>query len=159
MSKNYTFLGLVLLLAIVVGVSGCTTGTEPIDTNTPTNGNGEDVTTQTPVPGSTVDETQVNTGEPDVTFILRGEDFKFLLDGEEAPDLTVNEGDTVRIEFTSTQGFHDWVVDEFDAATERVQTDVSTFVEFVADQKGTFEYYCSVGSHRANGMKGNLIVM
>jgi plastocyanin len=28
----------------------------------------------------------------------------------------------------------------------------------VADKKGTFEYYCSVGQHRALGMKGKLVV-
>ncbi len=33
-----------------------------------------------------------------------------------------------------------------------------TFVEFTADKKGTFEYYCSVGEHRVNGMKGKFIV-
>ncbi len=91
-------------------------------------------------------------------FNLTGENFKFLLDDQEAPELRVKEGDTVRIKFTSTGGFHDWVVDEFDAATERVKTGGITFVEFVADKKGTFEYYCSVGEHRAKGMVGNLVV-
>jgi heme/copper-type cytochrome/quinol oxidase subunit 2 len=91
-------------------------------------------------------------------FILTGENFKFVRNGVDNPDIKVDLGETVRIEFTSTSGFHDWVVDEFSAATEQVKTDGSTFVEFVADKKGTFEYYCSVGSHRANGMKGNLIV-
>ena len=91
-------------------------------------------------------------------FVLTGENFKFKLDGKVAPDLVVNEGDTVRIEFTSTSGFHDWTISEFDAATKRVNSGESTFVEFVADKKGTFEYFCSVGSHRSLGMKGNLIV-
>jgi plastocyanin len=93
------------------------------------------------------------------TFVMTGENFKFVMGGLDNPDIRVKKGDIVRIEFTSTQGFHDWVVDEFDAATIQIRdTDESTFVEFVADQTGTFEYYCSVGQHRANGMKGNLIV-
>jgi len=33
-----------------------------------------------------------------------------------------------------------------------------TSVTFVADKTGTFEYYCSVGNHRAQGMVGKLIV-
>ena len=99
-----------------------------------------------------------NSAEADKTFVLTGENFAFFMDGEEAPELVVNQGDTVRIIFTSTDGYHDWVLDEFDAATEKVQTGDSTYVEFVADQVGTFEYYCSVGSHRANGMFGNLVV-
>jgi nitrite reductase (NO-forming) len=34
----------------------------------------------------------------------------------------------------------------------------TTSVEFVADKTGTFEYYCSVGAHRAMGMTGSLVV-
>jgi len=89
---------------------------------------------------------------------VTGENFKFVIDGNDNPDILVKQGDKVRIEFTSTSGFHDWVVDEFNARTEKVRPGNATFVEFTADKKGTFEYYCSVGSHRANGMKGNLIV-
>jgi plastocyanin len=86
------------------------------------------------------------------TFIMTGENFKFVVDGVDNPDIRVKHGDTIRIEF-------DWVVDDFDAATEKVRdSDESTFVEFVVDKKGNFEYYCSVGQHRENGMKGNLIV-
>ena len=72
--------------------------------------------------------------------------------------VVVNEGDTVTINFASTDGFHDFVIDEFNVASERVQTDGSTSVTFVADTAGTYEYYCSVGSHRANGMVGRLVV-
>jgi len=31
-------------------------------------------------------------------------------------------------------------------------------VTFVADKAGEYEFYCSVGQHRANGMVGKLIV-
>ncbi len=93
------------------------------------------------------------------TFILTGENFKFTMSGVDKPEIRVKEGDRVRIEFSSVGGFHDWKIDEFDAATEQVRdTDGMTFVEFIADEKGTFEYYCSVGQHRANGMWGNFIV-
>ena len=49
-------------------------------------------------------------------------------------------------------------IDEFNAATERVSAGATTTVEFIADKKGTFEYYCTVGQHRANGMKGKFVV-
>lgn len=78
-----------------------------------------------------------------------------LFDVEE---IRVKEGDMVTINFVSDDGFHDWVVDEFDAATDQVRPGVKTSVTFVADKKGTFEYYCSVGDHRARGMVGKLIV-
>jgi carboxymethylenebutenolidase len=93
-----------------------------------------------------------------VTFSLTGENYRFLMDGIENPTLRVRQGDKVRIEFTSSEGFHDWVLDEFDAATEKVRAVDSTSVEFTATSKGTFEYYCSVGQHRQLGMKGKLIV-
>ena len=109
------------------------------------------------ITGNTISENPGNGNAK--TFILTGENFKFVLDGVSNPDIRVKQGDLVRIEFTSTQGFHDWVVVEFRAATRQVvSTDGATFVEFVANQKGTFEYYCSVGQHRTLGMKGNLIV-
>lgn len=87
------------------------------------------------------------------TFNVTGQSFSFT-----PPEIRVNQGDTIRINFTSTDGLHDWVVDEFNAATEQVNTGESSSVEFVADQAGTFEYYCSVGQHRQMGMIGQLIV-
>lgn len=73
-------------------------------------------------------------------------------------EITVNKGDTVRIVFVNEEGFHDWVLDEFDAATSQIQAGNQETIEFVADQSGEFEYYCSVGQHRAMGMVGKLIV-
>ena len=88
-----------------------------------------------------------------VVFDITGENFAF-----NPSEMRVKEGDTVVVRFRSTDGFHDWVVDEFDARTARVNTGGTTQVTFVADKKGTFEYYCSVGNHRERGMVGTLIV-
>lgn len=89
----------------------------------------------------------------DVTFDVKGVNFAY-----DIKTIEVNEGDVVTINFESTNGFHDWVVDEFDVATDQVNTGKVTSVTFVADEAGTFEYYCSVGQHRAQGMVGQLIV-
>lgn len=86
-------------------------------------------------------------------FTLTGKNFEFSMD-----EIRVNKGDTVRINFTSESGFHDWVVDEFDAATAQLRDGESDSIEFVANEAGEFEYYCSVGRHRENGMVGKLIV-
>ena len=112
---------------------------------------------------SMVDEpVEVQIEEPkmddSVTFQISGVNYDFLMDGQEAPTLAVKEGTTVTIVFSSEEGFHDWVVDEFDARTDKISAGGTTEVTFVADKKGTFEYYCSVGSHRANGMVGTLVV-
>ena len=72
--------------------------------------------------------------------------------------ITVKKGQTVRIELTVTQGVHDWVLDDFSAATNQASAGNMVSVEFIADETGEFEYYCSVTNHRAMGMVGILIV-
>lgn len=86
-------------------------------------------------------------------FEVTASNFSFSL-----KEIKVKQGDKVRIVFKNAEGFHDWKLDEFNAATKQIGTAQQETVEFTADKKGTFEYYCSVGQHRANGMKGNLIV-
>ncbi len=73
-------------------------------------------------------------------------------------EIKVKKGETVTINFESTDGFHDFVIDELSVATKKVQPGTKTSVTFTADTAGTFEYYCSVGSHRAHGMAGKLVV-
>ena len=90
---------------------------------------------------------------PAKVFNITGKNFSFS-----QTEIKVKNGDRVLINFESTDGFHDWVVDEFKANTERVNPGTKTSVEFIADKTGTFEYYCSVSIHRAAGMKGKLIV-
>lgn len=87
------------------------------------------------------------------TFEVVGEPFFFSV-----KEMRVKQGDTVKVVFTNKQGFHDWVIDEFGGKTKQLAAGQSETIEFVADKKGTFEYYCSVGAHRANGMVGKLIV-
>jgi plastocyanin len=87
------------------------------------------------------------------TFTVTGQNFSF------APaTLTVKKGDTVRIVFKNTSGFHDLKIDEFKVATKQIQGGQEETVEFIADKAGSFEYYCSVGNHRAMGMQGTLVV-
>lgn len=142
-----------LIALLLVAVAACAA---PAATEDPM---AEDMGAHEGATGMMDDTGSEDAATPDVTFQLTGENFAFYQGEVSNPDLVVQEGDLVRIEYTTTQGMHDWVVDEFDASTEIVMTsDGMTAVEFVADQTGTFEYYCSVGSHRANGMYGNLIV-
>jgi len=87
------------------------------------------------------------------TFNVSGVNFGF-----DDTEIRVNKGDTVIINFTSNSGLHNWTIGEFSAATTNLNSGESSSVTFVADQAGTFEYYCSVGSHRSFGMVGKLIV-
>lgn len=101
-----------------------------------------------PVPGTNTEEMVVVK-----EFTVDASNFAF------APKtLSVNIGDTVRITLKNTQGFHDLKIDEFNAATKTLNSGEEETIEFVADKTGTFEYYCSIGTHRQMGMVGTLVV-
>ncbi len=113
---------------------------------TPTNN--EAITTPTPTPTPSPVSSTPTIREIAVT----GSNFAFS-----TSTIRVKRGDTVRIVFKS-QGTHDWVIDEFNKRTKVLSAGQSETIEFVADKTGSFEYYCSVGTHRQMGMKGTLIV-
>lgn len=144
----------ILLLFAVTLLSLTACGAKPAeetDTVTPP------VTDNTaPVTAPVADEV-VNEGEA-VVFNLIGQNFRFIMNGTESPDLRVKKGDRVLVRLMGGDMLHDWVLDEFNAATKQIKVGEEATVEFVADKTGTFEYYCSVGQHRAKGMKGNFIV-
>lgn len=116
--------------------------------------------TQQPAQQNTITEVPNNAnGTSEITedevkeFTVRGNNFEF-----DVTEMRVNKGDTVRVTFVNEEGMHDWMLDEFDVGTPILQAGGSETVEFVADQAGEFEYYCSVGDHRQMGMVGTLIV-
>jgi plastocyanin len=103
-------------------------------------------------------QTSSNSGSETKTFVITGENFKFKMNSQDNPDIQVNSGNKVIIKFSSIFGLHDFVVDEFNAKTTKVNDGQSISVLFVASKKGTYEYYCSVGEHRAMGKHGRFIV-
>lgn len=72
--------------------------------------------------------------------------------------ITVNEGDTVKLNIKNTDVAHGFAIFEFDV-NEKLPPGKTATVEFVADKKGEYTFFCSVpcgSGHR--GMKGTLIV-
>lgn len=110
----------------------------------------------------TTDLDTVNDNDADTkTFYVEGGPmFEFFIDGERNADIVVNVGDRVRIIYESVGGMpHDFVIDEIEGARTQIWSPgEGETIEFVANVAGEFEYYCSVGSHRANGMVGRFIV-
>ena len=107
----------------------------------------------TTAPGAQVG-VDTNVTEGTVTeIVVNGNNFAFS-----PKEIRVKEGTRVRVVFNNTGGLHDFVLDEFNARTKQIKGDQSETIEFVASKKGTFEYYCSVGTHRQMGMVGNFIV-
>ncbi len=86
-------------------------------------------------------------------FTVTASNFKYDL-----KTIKVKKGDTVKILFKNSEGFHDFNINEFDVTTSQIGAEEEDEVEFVADKIGTFEYYCSVGTHRKMGMVGKLVV-
>lgn len=72
--------------------------------------------------------------------------------------ITVQKGDRVKITYTNGGGTHDLRIDGYNVGTAVIKGDTSESFEFVADKAGDFEFFCSVGNHRAMGMKGTFTV-
>lgn len=72
--------------------------------------------------------------------------------------ITVKKGEKVRIVMNSVSMMHDFNIDELGVKLPIVKNGETGTVEFVADKVGTFEYYCSVGNHRAQGQVGTITI-
>lgn len=68
------------------------------------------------------------------------------------------KGDSIKIKFTNNGGMHNLIIDEYKVKTDTIKDGETTTTGFTADTKGTFEFYCGIGNHRAMGMKGVLII-
>lgn len=85
---------------------------------------------------------------------VEGSEFKFSL-----ASLTLKKGEKIRLILGNTGEMkHDFVVDELNVRTKIINNGETDTIEFTPETAGTFEFYCSVGQHRTNGMKGMLTV-
>lgn len=82
------------------------------------------------------------------------------IDGVINPTLTANVGDTVRLTVINGDPvLHDLQITEFGVNTgELTEAEQTVTVEFVADQPGSFVYFCSIPGHQQIGMHGLLEV-
>jgi plastocyanin len=156
--NNKTLVWLVVIIVIIIGAVWYFNRPAPVTPVPVTPTPSEMATTTLPLPTGTstvstsTSTIPVATTTPKV-FTVTGSNFAF------APtQLTVKKGDSVTINFVNSGGLHDWKIDEFNAATKKINGGQTDSVTFVADKAGSFEYYCSVGTHRQMGMRGTLIV-
>lgn len=119
----------------------------PQETDTSSNGTSQEIEISDEINS----EVEISTDVKEFTV----DSFSF---GYSMEEIKVNEGDTVTINLTNSGGFHDLVIDDFDASTAAISAGDTASVTFVAGKKGVYEFYCSIGNHRAQGMVGNLIV-
>src|SRR3989344_1013833 len=147
----------IIVLIIIIGVviliwsygqnpTPTTTSGEDLGATLGITPTGEGVITTPPTPDTTI---AANVKE----FTVISGNFSFT-----PKTLEVNQGDTVKIIFQNANGTHALKIDEFNVAIKQIKAGESETVEFVADKTGIFEYYCSIGNHRAMGMVGTLTV-
>lgn len=131
--------------------------------STTTSGSGDAPTLGVPAPGNKdVEERVVSdngaTSEPKSNgevkeFIMTAKQWEFV-----PSTIEVNQGDTVKLKVTSTDVTHGFALSEF-GINERLSPGKTVEIEFVADKKGTFGFFCSVPCGRGHGgMRGQLIV-
>lgn len=138
MKKEIIFLILIVSLLLI----GCTTS--------------RDISVNTNSPISVVTNTQVNNQTPVANlkeFTVHGSSFKF-----DPSEIKVKKGDRVKINFISDDVGHNLLIDELNVRTRVLSGGNAQSIEFVADKEGSFDMYCSVGSHRDLGMVGKFIV-
>lgn len=151
MKKLYAIILAVLSLMLI---SSCTSQQE----NAP-------VSSKMPVPDSNAGQTRETivieeTGDSVVSdkgsikeFEMVAKQFEFMPDAIE-----VNQGDLVKITLTSADVAHGFAINEY-GINERVVPGQPTAVEFTADKKGTFTFYCSVQCGSGHGkMRGTFVV-
>lgn len=106
----------------------------------------------TPAPDASSPSAMMDSSVKEVT--VEGSEFKFVAD-----TLTVKKGEKIKLTFKNTGKMpHDWVVDELGVRTKVISSGSTEVLEFTPDKAGVFEYYCSVGKHRENGMVGKITV-
>lgn len=90
-----------------------------------------------------------------MVFIGKGDE----IEGQINPDLKAGLGDTVKIHLSSGEGaMHNLYIDELNVQSEDFLGQDTVTVEFIADNEGTFTYYCAVPGHVQAGMFGTFIV-
>ncbi len=77
--------------------------------------------------------------------------------------ITVNQGDTVQITITNNAGGyypsqHNFYIQGYNGGTGTINPGQSATITFVASQKGTFTFTCTIDGHASLGMIGTLTV-
>lgn len=105
-------------------------------------------------------KTELKAGSADhqatnLTFNVSGGSFFFTPN-----EIRVKQGDKVKIIFTNVGGTHNFILPDFNVESKTIQTGEADTLEFVADKKGVFEFYCGVGKgyHRQMGQIGVFLV-
>ncbi len=163
--KNYI---LVLAIISLFLISACSQQAEPVQPAPQQNApqpkavveaadepSARPIQAEVPVPGQE-DEAEETVVVPDSgvkEFDMIARQWAF-----EPSTIRVNEGDKVKINIKSVDVTHGFAIFEFNV-NERLLPGKTTIVEFTADKKGEYTFFCSVSCGSGHsGMNGKLIV-
>lgn len=110
---------------------------------------------QVPAPGSE--------GTPEMVVESSGEAREIEVSGDEyrfTPSIiTAKAGERLRVKFTNNGTLpHNFTIAELGVATRTISPGQQDSVEFTVEADTALTFYCSIGSHRALGMEGDLTV-
>ncbi len=157
---------LMLTLVVIFAIAGITyvfKSGDQLTTKTDINSTEKESTTSVTKPENPVDTSMLDT-QKESTNSEEPENMPLVVNVEAGAfyykpnELVVKKGQKIQITLTSVDMMHDFNIDELGVKAPIVKSGNTGTVEFVADKVGTFEYYCSVGQHRANGQVGTIIV-
>lgn len=149
--KSSPNMGIIIAIVAVVGVLGflVMNGTKKDTVTPPTE------TTPTSAATTMATDTPVAMTADDGVKIINVDAGAFYY---KPAEIKLKVGEKVKIVMTSKDMMHDFIIDELGVKLPITKSGETNTVEFTATKAGTFEYYCSVGQHRAQGQIGKLIV-
>lgn len=148
-TENTSKLNPIMIAVVVVIIAVAGFFLMRTNTNTQTSQSGQ--TAQPPTPQASPEASTM--GAEVKTVAIEAGAFYF-----NPKEIRVKKGEKVKIVLTAKDMMHDFTIDELKVKLPLTKAGETNSVEFTADQAGQFEYYCSVGQHRANGQVGKLIV-
>lgn len=140
----YSFLVVLVILLVVGFMNFKGKDIKVVEESTP-----KTEVTSAPTPTATVTPTDVVNGE----IAVEAGSFYYK------PNLIrVKKGEKVKLTLNAVSMMHDFNIDELSVKVPITRDGTSSTVEFTPTKAGEFEFYCSVGNHRAMGQVGKLIV-
>ncbi len=142
-----------VITTLAVLLAGCSTASKT--TPTPEASPVSEVMTE-PV-ASASPEAMMEKTDGEVAYDVEMSSFSFS-----EKTMQAKAGEAIKVKLTNTEGFHDFVIDELNVASSKLAEGKSEVIEITVPagtKTGTtYEYYCSVGNHRQQGMVGTLTV-
>lgn len=150
----------IALMALTVIVSGCLDAVEDEEPETP------DEQDEPEVPDEDEQETTEDLNGEETTEDETEEVREITIESEgtgyDTENVEVEQGETVEFTFVNNGGSHDLRLEnaegEDTAGTNVISEEETETFTYTFEESEDYEFFCSVGSHRAQGMEGTITV-